>query len=263
MAMLAAPGPMTTAAVAAPPPAGWQPTFAEEFDRLVDSPDGNKGWTTTGSNGLRTLSSNNESEYYSDASVGVDPFNIRDGVLTITASSGSNPLGLPYNSGMLSTSRSFSQLYGYFEMRASLPEGAGLWPAFWLLPADGSWPPEIDVMEQLGGDPKTIYVGTHSAAGGPNVGTTTAVRVADTARGFHTYGVDWQAETITWYFDGRKIFTERTPEDMHKPMYLIVNLAVGGTGSWPGPPTRATIFPAHFQIDYVRAYKARASGTRP
>ena len=39
---------------------------------------------------------------------------------------------------------------------------------------------------------------------------------------------------------------------MHSPMFLLVNLAVGG--SWPGSPDATTGFPANMQIDYVRAY---------
>ena len=230
------------------------PTFRSHFGHLGASPTSDRDWMTTGATGLRTLKDNKEAEYYSDASVGINPFSVRDGVLTITATRGRNPEGLPFNSGMLTTFRSFQQLYGYFEMRAQLPKGAGLWPAFWLLPADGGWPPEIDVMEQLGSDPQTIFVGTHSAVGGPNVATTTAVRVPDTSSAFHTYGVDWQAGEITWYFDRTPVFKEPTPADMHTPMYLIINLAVGGPGSWPGPPGPFTVFPARFTVDYVQAY---------
>src|SRR5262249_35012244 len=158
-------------------------------------------------------------------------------ILTITAAHGSNPLGLPFNSGMLTTYQSFSQLYGFFEMRARLPIGAGLWPAFWLLPRNGQWPPEIDVFEQLGNDPRTIYVGTHSAVGGPNVATTKALQIADTSTAFHVYGLDWGETDITWYFDGKPVYRVPTPSDMHTPMYMLINLAVGGVGSWPGPPT--------------------------
>ncbi len=229
-------------------------TFTSHFEELGNPSAGNRGWMTTGPRGWRTLEANNEAQYYSDASIGTNPFSVRDGVLTITASRGSNPAGLPFNSGMLTTYRSFNQLYGYFEMRAKIPSGAGLWPAFWLLPADGSWPPEIDVVEQLGSQPDTIYVGTHSIDRGENVATTTAVRVRDTSRGFHTYGLDWQATEMVWYFDGTPVFREPTPADMHTPMYLLVNLAVGGEGSWPGAPTRDTSFPARFTIDYIRAY---------
>jgi len=229
-------------------------TFESHFDSLVSPVTKQSVWMTTGATGSRTLGNNKEAEYYSDDSVGANPFSVRDGVLTITASPGTNPLGLPFNSGMLTTYRSFRQLYGYFEMRARLPAGTGLWPAFWLLPADLSWPPEIDVMEQLGSEPGTIYIGTHSTAGGPNVGTTTPVHVADTSDGFHVYGLDWEAAEITWYFDNRPLLAQPTPADMHKPMYLLINLAVGGPGSWPGPPSERTVFPAKFEVDYIRAY---------
>jgi hypothetical protein len=34
-----------------------------------------------------------------------------------------------------------------------------------------------------------------------------------------------------------------------------LNLAVGGAGSWPGPPNGSTAFPANMQIDYVRVWQ--------
>lgn len=229
-------------------------TFESHFDRAHVSFGDSDDWMTKGAYGARTLANNKEAEYYSDASVGANPFTVSGGMLTITASRGKNPEGLPFNSGMLTTFRSFHQLYGYFELRARLPAGAGLWPAFWLLPEDGAWPPEIDVMEQLGNNPRTIFVGTHSIVGGPNVATTTAVGVADTSKGFHVFAVDWEANEITWYFDDKPVLRQHTPADLHSPMYLIVNLAVGGRGSWPGPPTRATVFPARLLVDYIRVY---------
>ncbi|WP_407819827.1 family 16 glycosylhydrolase, partial [Staphylococcus aureus] len=74
--------------------------------------------------------------------------------------------GYDYTSGMLNTYSSFSQTYGYFEIRADMPTDRGAWPAFWLLPEDGSWPPELDVIEMRGQNPNTLIMSTHSNATG-------------------------------------------------------------------------------------------------
>jgi len=232
--------------------------FDDEFTSLslntAANPTGT--WNTTYAWGGRTLTSNGEQEYYSDPSVGVNPFSIgANGGLTITANPASAATqaadgGLPYTSGLLTTNTTFSQTYGYFEMKAELPAGTGLWPAFWLLATNGSWPPEIDVMEMLGNQPTTDYTTLHTGTGNTALGQ--ANTVANTTTGYHTYGVDWEPNTTTFYFDGKAVFSEPTPADMHSPMYMLANLAVGG--SWPGDPTAATHFPAAMNIDYIRAY---------
>jgi beta-glucanase (GH16 family) len=88
--------------------------------------------------------------------VGVDPFSGSNAVLTVSATPaapGSNPYNLPYDSGLITTYTSFHQLYGYFEVRAELPAGAGSWPAFWMLPASNQYTSELDVFEVRGQDP--------------------------------------------------------------------------------------------------------------
>ena len=67
----------------------------------------------------------------------------------------------PYVSGMLTSQKSFSQKYGYFEIRSKIPVGAGVWPAFWLLANNHGWPPEIDVMEGRGERPGDLVMTTH------------------------------------------------------------------------------------------------------
>lgn len=233
--------------------AGMTATFDDPFNALSASPSGTGAvWTTTLAHGARTLSGNHEAEFYADASVGPDPFSVSDGVLDIHAAPASQPGGLAYTSGILTTQNSFAQLYGYFEIRAQLPSGAGFWPAFWLLPASGAWPPEADVMEQVGSQPTTDVVTAHTNDGGFNTSASVAVDVPDTSAAFHTYGLDWTASTLTWYFDGNEIARASTPSDMHTPMYMLVNLAVGGPGSWPGPPAQGAS--ADLLIDDIRAY---------
>jgi len=103
---------------------------------------------------------------------------------------------------------SFAFQYGYMEMSAQFPPGNGMWPAFWLLPANGDWPPEIDAMEWLGNTPTidyaTIHWGVERHGHHPSSGTSYDTG-EDLSAGFHTYGLDWQADHVTWYFDGTVI----------------------------------------------------------
>jgi len=181
-----------------------------------------------------------------------------DGAVTITARPSSNPeiFGYHYTSGMLSSKESFAQTYGYFEIRADIPENAGGWPAFWLLPADRSWPPELDVMEVLTSDPNGTWTTAHSAASGSHTSAGALSFTPDAANGFHTYGVLWTATDLTWFVDGVEVFHTATPADMHKPMYMIANLALGGWGGAVDPGQ----LPAEMKIDYIRAY-ALADGS--
>ncbi|UFN47598.1 family 16 glycosylhydrolase [Roseomonas sp. OT10] len=223
-------------------------TFAEEFNQF-DWSSGGQGsaWRTSWDYG-RWMPWLGDQQYYSDATIGVDPFTVQDGVLTITAAPGPNPVNTPYNSGMINNQESFAQTYGYFEMRVDLPAGQGLWPAFWLLPVDDTWPPEIDILEMLGQDPTTIHFNAHYTGGR----TGTQVRTEDMSEGFHTFGMLWGPDWLTWYVDGDAYARIATPAEMHKAMHIITNLSVGGT--WVGRPDETTQFPAEMHIDYIRAY---------
>jgi len=261
---LLAPTALVTPVGAGPDLAGARQTFDEEFDTLdlrqANDPDGR--WSTHFEWGGRTLPTNGEMQVYVDRNylgLGLEPFSVKGGVLTITARHASSELaarlgGHPYTSGLLTTAHSFSQTYGYFETRARLPAGKGLWPAFWLLPTDQSWPPEIDIFELLGDHPDRLHLALHSRAA-PNWGFEAAV--ADLSKDFHVYGLMWGPHTIAWYLDGTELAHADTPADMHRPMYILLDLAVGGT--WPGAPDGTTHFPAEMKIDYVRAWSVPAS----
>jgi serralysin len=250
-------------------------TFHEDFNSplsiwsAANNPSGT--WRTDfgyqGSQGVGSYTevSNNEqqiytSPYFRDHNGDFQsPFTSNpDGTLTITAakSASSEIFGYHYTSGMISTAQSFAQTYGYFEMRAELPTTAGAWPAFWLLPADGSWPPELDVMETLTADRHNDFTTQHSGVGGVHTSLGAASFIPDTSSGFHTYGVLWTATDLTWFVDGVQIFHTATPADMNKPMFMIANMALGG---WSGAIDDAHI-PAQMKIDYVHAY-ALADGS--
>ncbi len=210
-----------------------------------------------------TLSGNGELQWYINPSyqptASANPFSVNNGILTITAKPASEAIqaeinGYDYTSGILTTHSSFSQTYGYFEIRADMPDDQGAWPAFWLLPADGSWPPEIDVVEMRGQDPNTIIATVHSSETGSQTSIASAVKVAD-ASGFHKFGVLWTEEEIVWYFDDAAIARADTPSDMHEPMYMLVNLAVGGIA---GTPSDGLVDGSEMKIDYIKAYSLDA-----
>jgi Ca2+-binding RTX toxin-like protein len=235
--------------------------FSDEFDNFSmwseSNPTGT--WRTTYTWGQRTLAGNGEEQLYVDPEykdLGLDPFSVADGVLTITAAPTADDLvddlgGYQYTSGLITSEESFSQTYGYFEMQAELPAGQGLWPAFWLLPTHRGWPPEIDIFEVLGDEPGVLNNAIHSDDDAPR-NKAYATDVGDLSDGMHTYGMEWTALTIGFYLDGVEVARAATPSDMHTPMYILANLAVGG--NWPGSPDDTTGFPADFDIDYIRAY---------
>jgi Ca2+-binding RTX toxin-like protein len=243
-------------------------SFSDEFNALSLYSKGGTWRTEYGNGGPGTVASRTlvgESEVYMDADwagtgkkpLGVNPFAINDGVLTITAAPASAEVqkytdGHTYTSGLLTSKFTFAQEYGYFEIRAALPSGQGFWPAFWLLPTDSSWPPELDVFEMLGKDPNVLYMTSHDIQNGKHTFVQDRA-VLDTTQ-FHTYGVDWNGDRIVYYIDGQEVARQTTPETMKKEMYMLVNLAVGGQGSWGGGAD-ATTGTGEMKVDYVRAYR--------
>jgi len=246
-------------------------TFADEFDGFRPWRGGHGVWRTVYKDGkhadpleLRTLRGNSELQLYVDPGIllktpastaeapALNPFVTRGGMLDLVARPAPPGLsaqlgGYRYFSGLISNQPVFSQTYGYFEMRAKLPRGKGLWPAFWMLPADLSWPPEIDIMESIG-DPGVYWTTAHYQGG-----KTPESKHAIDPDAFHTFAVAWDRKELVWFLDGREVNRQPTPPDMHKPMYMVANLAVGGV--WPGSPDASTTFPARMTIDYIRAYR--------
>lgn len=156
-----------------------------------------------------------------------------------------------YSSGMISSHGKASFQYGYAEFRARVPKGQGIWPALWLLPESRTWPPEIDIMEYIGSQPDRVYMTNHASDG---TGAKSFAYVGpDFSQDWHTYAIDWKPSALTFYVDGvqRGQVTVGVPQ---QPMYLLANVAVGGT--WPGSPDASTTFPATMDVDYLRIWDA-------
>lgn len=247
------------------PVSGLTLTYDEEFNSInyagsSKMTTGSNTWNTTMSGGVRSLNGNGEKQYYMDPGylgLGVNPFSVNSGVLTIQAAPSSAAVkskifGYNYTSGVLTTQNQFSQQYGYFEVRAKLPAGGqGLWPAFWMLPSKGGWPPELDILEAISSAPFYLHQGVHSDLGSKGLGANTA---NNNANDFHTYGMDWTKDKVAFYYDGVKRAEFAASADLNTPMYMILNQAVGG--NWPGSPDSTTDWSkANYQVDYMRAYQ--------
>jgi beta-glucanase (GH16 family) len=156
---------------------------------------------------------------------------VSDGALHLIASSvptsGTNSKGkteiFPCRSGMVTTDPSFRFTYGYVQIVARIPKGRNTWPALWMLPANQAEVlPEIDLMEVIGTQTNRPAVAFH-----PTVGPQQrlALKTADLSTGWHTFGLNWEPGSITWYIDGKAVFTvvNNVPS---QPMYILANLAV-------------------------------------
>lgn len=191
----------------------------------------------------------------------------------LTAEPGSGDPTHPYRSGAIFTKGRFAQLYGRYEAVLRLPQQNGMWPAWWALPADGSWPPEIDGLEYIyavngveppaaDGLPWTGAVGSNLATtlhwttdGKPSGHQQTAPGVTDPLSidpmraykdwgskagpglpgGFHSYAFDWRPGFLEWFVDGVPVFCTSGAQVPSKAMYLIANLALtNGTKAVPG-----------------------------
>jgi beta-glucanase (GH16 family) len=244
-------------AVVDPAKKGYVLTFSDEFDRAgLDK----KKWIDSYPDGARTHGPMEQQFYDTKSS------SVKDSILTLKADkAGKSELrrneGKPYTSGMITSFGKFAQQYGWFEIRAKLPKGKGVWPAFWLLPASKAWPPEIDVVELVGHDPLKVHMTVHwKNADGSIDKSNKWFEAGDFSLDFHTFAVEWTPKEIVWYVDG--IERHRTTEHIpHEPFYILANLAIGN-GGWPQAPDATTAFPVVMQIDYIRAYRLPAGGAK-
>lgn len=173
-----------------------------------------------------------------------------------------------YTSTSLTTKGLHDWQYGRFEMRGRIDTRAGLWPAFWTLGVKGRWPGcgEIDIMEYYRG---MLLANAAWASPKQWVPVWDDIRKPLTefddpnwSAKFHVWRMDWDADSINLYVDNLLLNTIDVKKTLnkdregknpfHQPHYLILNLAIGGTSG--GDPS-TTMFPAKFEIDYVRVYK--------
>jgi beta-glucanase (GH16 family) len=202
--------------------------------------------------------------------------------LMLMARKGGNPQNnTEYESGMVRSKKTF--MYGYFETRAKVPGGVGVWPGFWLNSAsrksDGkiAWPPEIDILEVVNNGVEDNTTMLHMAAKSngpqdlkflyvdPNFNGKWSYWQApyNFSEGFHVFGGLWDTDnTVSVFVDGRLlykvgykwVYDDGTPAGY---AHVIFSLAIGGP-QWAGRHgIDNSAFPQGFEADYVRVYQKR------
>ena len=255
-----------------PGPSGWELVWSDEFDEPAGTPPNPANWThelsdvtPDGKNGW----GNEELQYYTDSVDNAATDGNGNLVITVQEADGSLDCyygPCEYTSARLISWHKAEFAYGRIESRILVPQGAGIWPAFWSLGNDIDlvpWPQtgEIDFMEFVGRVPNEIFGTIHGPgyAGGASFGNnyTFATPVYDD---YHTFAVEWQPDLIQWYVDDI-LYHTATPADVapnewvfNDPVFLLLNVAVGG--NFGGPVGDETTFPQAMAVDYVRVYQA-------
>lgn len=197
---------------------------------------------------------NNERQEYTKAN-----HKLKDGHLVITV----KKEGDKYTSTRITTAGKKEFKYGYIEARAKLPVGHGIWPAFWMLGSnikEAGWPlaGEIDILEYVGKEPHMVFTSLHTKDSHGETINTKKTSFPNIEEGFHTYAINWTADQIEFFVDGKSVYTY-VPKNKsveawpyNQPFYFIINAAVGG--NFGGPKVDDSIFPQEFIIDYVKVY---------
>lgn len=207
---------------------------------------------------------NNELEYYTANRK--ENARIENGKLIIEARQ--EKMGSrDYTSARLVSKKKGDWIYGKMVISAKLPKGTGVWPAIWMLPTHweyGGWPSsgEIDIMENVGYSPDTIYGSIHTKKFNHVIGTqvTKGIYSNTLNTAFHEYSVEWDKQKIDFLFDGQVYQTFKNNHEgfeswpFDKAFHIILNVAVGG--NWGGKHgVDVSIWPQRMEVDYVRVYQ--------
>ncbi len=163
-----------------------------------------------------------------------------------------------WSSAGMSSGDFYSAAGGRWEVRAKFPVAKGIGYVFLLFPADGTWPPEIDMAEGRVNGPQvmsTYHWGSANSTDSQYLNNTTM-------SGWHTYGVIIGTSTITYTFDGKPWVTINNSQVTTKKLWIGFQCAAmdpNGSakqyetvdGGVPGPLTPAV---SDIQIDWVAHY---------
>lgn len=228
------------------PNTGKTEVFSEDFNGPVSA----SVWNDTGSSAYANWNNNpgdDKLDWITPSAVSVS-----NGVATFTATPSTNTLSTgqkAWNTGLLtteSTTQGFQVQTGdYAETKVQLPSGTGAWPALWTWKNGGN---EIDSFEYHPDNPNLLEFTNHVRSGGDYY--TDASTVAPGK--WVTIGTYYGANSVDWYVDGVKVYSDGTGVGSTWSAYLILNLSVVAGQYHPAPSGSSPIV---FSADYVHIWR--------
>ncbi len=218
---------------------------------------------------------NNEKQFYT-----ADNITLESGNLVITARV-EEKQGYQFTSGRIRTQGKLDFTFGRVEASIKVPEGVGLWAAFWMLGSDpspyGDWAGrgEIDILESFGQSTQFAQAALHFGMKFPlNQSVFKKQNDIDPADGYHQYAIEWDVEQIRWFIDGVNYYTVKAESywnyyyskqngfvegsaaaPFDADQHILFNLAVGGNPAGPPDPDDGDVFPGQMMVEYVRVYQ--------
>ncbi|MGL1936603.1 MAG: glycoside hydrolase family 16 protein [Fibrobacterales bacterium] len=253
---------------------GWDLVWSDEFE--YEGLPNSEWWNF---DAMEPGANNGELQRYVEPRL--ENARVGDGYLTIEARK-ENYNNATYTSARLHTYDKVQWTYGRYEIKAILPTGRGVWPAFWMMPSDpfkhattctaetgwidgcDAWPGcgEIDIMEYVTYDPNVVHSNLHNKHYNYSKGNnpTGKLTIPQAENEYHVYAMEWFEEYMEFYIDDTLLMRfdndgtgwESWPYD--GDFYMILNIAVGGDwGAAKG--IDETIDSWKLLIDYVRVYQ--------
>lgn len=238
---------------------GWSKIFEEEFDKNLSK------WHIWNSGAY-----NHELQLYQASNLV-----FQDGILAIQARKerlsgykmpkNKSVVNFAFSSGRIESKKLFTINNKYPKLRImariKLPEGYGMWPAFWAYGTPYPSQGELDFMEARGSEPQKYLTNFYEAKLDDQYSedhTAFINHSFNLSDCFHVYEMEWTKDSLKSFFDGKLIDTKKNDPHIatlfEKKERLVLNLAVGG-GFYPGLDSTKIQTGTMF-IDWVKVYRS-------
>lgn len=275
LALLGALLPILTFAQSTPPQAsGYRLVFSDDFDTLDLSPDG-KGvhkWY--------------EGVWFSHHHAPLTSIAAERSAVSLTWNRGQEQPDTSIATFSRYSPSFHAWRYGYLEARMKWKPDPGAWPALWLIPVQDATREdvyagvkesgEIDIFEGNGQSPQSFFGTIHDWRQDPE-NLNKMKDIANTGKNnrfplpqetdfsqYHTYGMLWEPEKITWFFDGKPLHSEKTYTVFDRQDYFLIIGMQEGSGWKESDLTGVTSEQMTLTVDWVRVWqKSHERQTRP